>query len=376
MTIESIRKRINAIDKVLVQLITDRMACSDEIGRLKSDAAKPVRDRVREKEILDRVTAESGDLEVPLRIIFESIFAQSRQVQMDILGGQDTFGADIATTQTKTPFPSSASIAYRDSLYTRRAVQSLFADSRAMTFSSHEKIASAVDHGLCDFGLLPIEDNRTGAHEATYQHLRDNTAHIVRTIRLHLNYDLFAPDTLPLEKVRTLVADPLAITHTSKFLQRLENVEILPVDHPDQEVLKADPEEKTAYILPPKTQVPEGMISLRQSIVNRGDYVRFICIAPQAIIYPQTDRMSLLLSTDDTPGGLGEVLARFAALNINLTLLESRPTKVGMETFHRFFIDLEASIDDPMVQAILGQLHRDASVFRFLGSYKQIEVTM
>lgn len=377
MSIESIRSRINDIDKELVQLITDRMACSEEIGKLKTDSASPVRDRAREKEILDRVTAQSGELELPLRIIYEALFAQSRQVQMDLAGGSDSFGEDVAATRTELPFPSSAIVAYQDNDYAQRAAESLFEDCQGMLFQNGQKIADAVDQGLCDFGVLPIEDNRTGAYEETYQYLREHTTHIVRSVRLYLDYDLLAPDNLPLDKVRKVVGGYVSMVHCSKFLQKLRNVELVTVDRlvPEEIKLGAD-DGKTAYMVPPNTPIPEGFMTLRQSIGNRGDYLRYICIAPQPIIYPGADRMSLLLSTEDVPGGLGEILARFAAVNVNLSLLESRPTKVGTETFHRFFIDMESGIEDPMVQGVLGQLHRDASVFRFLGAYEQIEVNL
>lgn len=374
MKLDELRARINEYDKQILDLFKGRMSCVAEIGALKSSSGLPVRDRNRENEILSNIGANSGDLDVPARILFETLFAQSRQHQLDLLRGEDTYGYDMAATMTEQPFPDMATVAFHNDPYSRQVVNALFSKAHALTFKNESKITDAVNKGLCDFGLLHIEDNRAGADENTYDFLMNKTSHIVRSVRLNLTFDLIAPDRLPLDRVRHIVCDAVAEKHCSEFLNRLEGVQVEVLDDDAfKSCLSDSQQEKTAFIVPTNQNPRSDFITLRMQIGNRGDYMRFICIAPEAIIYPDADRLSLLLSTEDVPGGLGEVLARFAALGINLTLLESRPTMGGIETFHRFFIDLESDLRNPQVQSILGQLHRDCTFFRFLGAYQQIE---
>lgn len=374
MSLEELREQINAYDKQILDLFKGRMSCAAKIGALKSSTGLPVRDRDRENEILNNIGAQSGDLDVPARVLFETLFAQSRQYQLDLLRGEDNYGRDMAATMTEHPFPETATVAFHNDPYSRRVVQALFSKATAMTFKNENKITDAVNKGLCDFGLLRIEDNRAGADENTYDFLMYKTSHIVRSVRLQLNFDLVAPDRLPLDRVRRIVCDPVSVKHCTEFLNRLEGVQVEIMDHDEfKTCLSESQDDKTAFIVPSNQNPRSDFITLRMQIGNRGDYMRFICIAPEAVIYPGADRLSLLLSTEDVPGGLGEVLARFAALGINLTLLESRPAMVGVETFHRFFIDLETDLSNLQVQSILGQLHRDCTFFRFLGAYQQIE---
>ena len=102
-----------------------------------------------------------------------------------------------------------------------------------------------------------------------------------------------------------------------------------------------------------------------------SNYTRFICISKDLEIYPGANRISLMISLSHEPGSLYELLAKFAALGLNLTKLESRPV-VGKDFEFMFYFDFEASVLEPQVISLLSEISRTNDTFVFLGNYSEV----
>ena len=102
------------------------------------------------------------------------------------------------------------------------------------------------------------------------------------------------------------------------------------------------------------------------------NYTRFICISKNLEIYPDAGKFSLMMSLPHRPGSLNNIISKFAAIDVNLTKLESRPVP-GMDFEFRFTFDFEASPSDPAVRALLAELSQDPEIehFTFLGAYSE-----
>ncbi len=100
------------------------------------------------------------------------------------------------------------------------------------------------------------------------------------------------------------------------------------------------------------------------------NYTRFICIAKDLQIYPDANKISIMLSIPHRPGSLAEIISKFSAIDVNLTKIESRPIP-GMDFEFRFIFDFEASPSDPSVLSLLSELSQDPEIehFDFLGAY-------
>ena len=111
---------------------------------------------------------------------------------------------------------------------------------------------------------------------------------------------------------------------------------------------------------------------LSDSIQNTdGNFTRFICISKELEIYPGANRVSLMLSVPHRPGALYEVIAKFSALGVNLTKLESRPIP-GKDFEFLFYLDLEASVYSEELIRLFCELSRAPEGIVFLGSYSEI----
>jgi len=102
-----------------------------------------------------------------------------------------------------------------------------------------------------------------------------------------------------------------------------------------------------------------------------NNYTRFICITKDPVIYAGANRISLILAFENKPGALYEILSKLAALDINMTKLESCPV-AGSDFEFIFFIELDASVQDPSVLAMLEEMERCCASFHFLGNYAEV----
>ena len=100
---------------------------------------------------------------------------------------------------------------------------------------------------------------------------------------------------------------------------------------------------------------------------SENNYTRFFCVAKDPVIYAGANRISLILSFENKPGALYEILSKLAALDINMT----KPV-AGSDFEFVFFLELEASVQDPSVLAMLEEMERSCAEFVFLGNYAEV----
>ncbi|MBR2938247.1 MAG: ACT domain-containing protein, partial [Kiritimatiellae bacterium] len=116
-----------------------------------------------------------------------------------------------------------------------------------------------------------------------------------------------------------------------------------------------------------------GLTALAGKIQDAAyNYTRFICISKDLEVYPESNRISIMLSLPHRPGALAAIISKFAAVNVNLTKLESRPIP-GMDFEFSFIFDFEASPADAGVRSLLSELSQDPEIerFEFLGAYRE-----
>lgn len=375
--LNDIREEINTLDDELLTLIIKRLDLSKEVAAYKKANQLPITDRTREEWILDDITKEkSDDLIMPLRETYETLFRASRRRQSQLIDPDDSFIQEVLTTMTDTPFPKTGVVAISNDSYDVPVAQTLFEQPTLLNFSNAMKIVDAVNAGLCDYGILPIEDNRSGANINTYDLLLDRTCHIVRGMKLNLHYKLVAAPNVPFDKLKTIVVDYRAYNHCSTFLngvqcdivEKTANDIVKDITNPSDDFI--------AWIVPAHMPIIDAIRVLRSDVANTGDYVRYICLTKTPHIYPASDHFSLMLSIPDQAGGLNNILSPFAALGVNLTLLESRPIVDEKETRHRFFLDFTGNIHNTQLQLLINDLARTCLSFSLLGAYKHVELSL
>lgn len=378
--LKDIRKEINEIDEKMRELFVRRLAVSADVAEAKRAKGAPVLNPEREREILTRVAKEVGpETENEARLFFTTLFSISRGRQRSALQGAHPLISQIAEAVEKTPdqFPSLATVACpgTEGAYSQQATSRLFSFPTILYFRNFENVCGAVEKGMCDYGVLPIENSAVGSVPAIYDAMAQHKFKIVRAMRMRIRHVLLAKRGVKLSDVKEVTSHPHAIAQCSAFL----------LSHPEMRTVPASNTAAAAAELASSNRRDEAVIASRacaelygldvlaEDISNvASNYTRFICISKDLQIYPDANKMSLMMSLAHHPGALSGVLAKFASLGVNLSKLESRPVP-GSDFEFRFIFDIEASPRDPRVVKLLAGLASDPEIehFTFLGAYDE-----
>ena len=205
--------------------------------------------------------------------------------------------------------------------------------------------------------------------------MQKHSFYIVRTIKLKVDHALLAKHGAALGGIKRIKSHPHALAQCAGFLKSQPGVEALPA--PNTAVAAKELAEsgdmETAVIASRSCAELYGLDVLEDRIQDVSyNYTRFICISKSMEIYPGANKISLMLSLPHRPGALNSIISKFAAIDVNLTKLESRPVP-GMDFEFRFTFDFEAPPMDASVLSLISELSQDPSIehFTFLGAYAE-----
>ena len=379
MDLQDYRKTIDEIDSRLIRLITERMDVVSSIAEYKKKNSLPVLDSGREKEkLLSVLEATPDDLKEYTPLFFSLLFELSRSYQNRRNGNMSPLAEEIKRAVNNTPqlFPSNVSVACQGVLgaNSQIACDKLFRYPKTMFFSSFEAVFSAVDKGLCDYGVIPVENSSAGSVNSVYDLMMKHHFYIVRSIRLKVDHNLMAKPGVRLEDIRTVYSHEQALHQCSAFLSTLENVRLIPCENTAaaaKKVSESSLDDVAALASEPCAEY-YGLNCLASSVQNTdNNYTRFICISKKLEIYPGADRTSLMMILPHTQGSLYKTLSRFYALGINLNKLESRPLP-NKEFEFMFYFDLDTPVYSPALLQLMGELPTICDKHQYLGSYSEV----
>ena len=380
MNLEECRKKINLIDDQICDLFVERMKVSSDVAKAKIAAQKPVTDSSREREERLRMIKRAGDeLGDRAGVLFTTLFDLSRSYQRYLISGNGKLAAELeaaAKADIDTLFPSRAVVACQgvEGAYSQQACDRLFKQADIIYFRNFSGVFQAVEQGLCEYGILPIENSTSGSVNAIYDLMRSNKFYIVRSLSMPIRHHLLAKPGTKLEDVKEIVSHEQGILQCREFLNRHPGVKITIFDNTAMaaKMVAESNRSDLAAIASANCAQVYGLSDLTGDIQNSAaNRTRFICISRNMRIFPGADRISLMLSTAHRPGALYSLISKFATIGVNLTKLESRPIP-GREFEFMFYFDLEASPRSPEVIRLLDGLASGSDTFVFLGGYREI----
>lgn len=244
-----------------------------------------------------------------------------------------------------------------------------------VALSTQGEVLSATESGQVDLGFVPIENSIEGTVNATVDGLVFETELLIqREVVLDVHLNLLAPPGTSVADVRRVVSYPHASAQCRGFLARtLPGAEVVAANSTADAARQVGEEHPpaTAALAPALAAKLYGLEVVAEAVEDHhNNQTRFVAVAPEGIPAPTGhDRTSIVCFQDaDRPGSLHSILGQFAARNINLSKLESRPTKQALGDYC-FLIDLEGHVDDEVVADCLRDLHAQLAGVKFLGSY-------
>ena len=374
--LDQMRNDIDAIDSQIAELVRKRMETSLDIARYKKENNIPVLNSSREKEVLHKVSEQVGEpFDGYARFLFNTIFEASRSCQNNYWAKESDLALEIREALENTPklFPNKAVVACQGvpGAYSQAACEKLFEVPSIMYFISFEGVFNAVEKGLCRYGILPIENSSYGSVGAVYDLMQNYNFHIVKSLRLRVSHNLMAKAGTKLSDVREIFSHEQAIGQCGEFLKSRKDVKVTVCENTAlaAKMVAESDRNDVAAISSKECLDLYGLELLKNQIqVSDNTYTRFICISKKLEIYPGSNRISLILSLPHVPRSLYHTIAKFSALGINLTKLESRPIP-GSDFEFMFYFDLEASVYSQELINLLCELDNQPETFVFLGSY-------
>ena len=375
MELSDIRVKIDAVDDQLLDLFLLRMALSEEVAAYKNQHQLPILNKAREREILAKVTQRAGEKERYAYHLYSTLFELARSRQAELISAPTRVGK-AALCAGEDIFPQTGMVACQgvEGANSQVACDRLLPRGNIVYVKSFAAVAAAVESGLCKFGVLPIENSSNGSVRAVYQLLQEHDLSVVRSTRLCIRHELLALPGVKQEEITEIYSHEQAIGQCSRFLAGLSGVRVIPCGNTAlaaKQVAESGSRHAAAISSHPCAAL-YGLECVNGHIQDSdNNYTRFFCVAKEPAIYAGASRISLIIAFDNRPGALYELLSKVAALDINLTKLESCPV-AGSDFEFIFFLELEASVKDPSVLAMLEEMERSCAQFQFLGGYAEV----
>ena len=379
MDLKELRTEIDAIDDELVRLFTQRMDVAARIADYKKENGLPILVPAREREKLQDVSEKAGpEMANYTRVLYSMLFELSRSYQSK----QNTVTTELynsiynAIENTPKLFPQAPMVACQgvEGAYSQIACEKIFKSPFIMYFKNFEGVFTAIEQGLCQYGILPLENSTAGSVNKVYDLMIKHNFSIVRTFRLKVDHNLLVNPGTKLEDIKEIYSHEQAISQCAQFLHGLKSVKIIPVENTAvaSEMVSESGRKDIAALSSRNCAELYGLTCLAASIQDNGNnYTRFICISKNLEIYPGADKTSVMMVLPHRPGSLYKMLARLYTLGINVTKLESRPLPDRDFEF-MFYFDLETSIySDEFVQ-LMCELDSLCEEFKYLGSYSEV----
>ena len=379
MELSEYRARIDAIDEEIVRLFAERMEAAAGIAAYKREHNLPVLDQRREREKLLQIAEKTPEgLKDYAVSLYSLIFELSRSSQNRLLGTKSELAEQIETALRETPplFPGHAVVACQgvEGSYQQLACDRLFKLPNIFYFASFGAVFSAIEKGLCRYGVIPVENSTAGSVNAVYDLMMKHNFRIVRSVRLKIDHNLLVKPGTRWEDVKEIYSHEQAISQCAAFLQPHPGIRVVPCENTAVAAkMVADSSRRDIAALSSRECMRlYHLEALAQSVQDQGNnHTRFICISKELEIYPGADRTSLMLTLPHQPGSLYKLLSRFYALGININKLESRPMPERNFEF-MFYFDLETSVYSPEFRQLMAELPSVCDSFSYLGSYSEV----
>ena len=379
MDLKELREEIDKIDNQLVEAFVKRMEISAQIGDYKKQNGMPIFMPGREREKLQEVAKMAGpEMDHYTRVLYAMLFELSRSYQGKRNAAETALYRNISRAIENTPklFPQAPMVACQgvEGAYSQVACEKIFKSPMIMYFKSFDGVFNAIEQGLCEYGILPIENSTAGSVKKVYDLMIHHNFSIVRTFRMKVDHNLLANPGTAIADIKEVYSHEQAISQCSDFLKALPNAKIIPVENTAvaASMVAASGRKDVAALSSRNCEALYGLECLASSVQDKGNNrTRFICISKKLEVYPGADKTSIMMILPHKPGALYKVLARMYVLGINVIKLESRPIADSDFEF-MFYFDLETSVySDEFVQ-LMCELDDLCEEFKYLGSYTEV----
>lgn len=349
-----LRDKIDAIDKDIAQLISERAACAQDVATVKKATGETVTHYYRperEAQVLRKVMEVNNgplsneELARLFREIMSACLALEHPVRAAFLGPEGTF--------------------------TQQAVLKHFGHSAVcIPMSTIDDVFREVAAGSVEFGVVPVENSSEGVVNHTLDSFFDSDLKICGEVALRIHQNLMVSDVTKVDNITRIYSHSQSLAQCRKWLDaHYPMAERIAVNSNADAAKRIKGEWNAAAIA---GEMAADLYDLKihaEKIEDQPDNsTRFLIIGTQDVPISGDDKTSLIISMRNEPGALYDLLEPFRTHQVNLTNLETRPSKTGTWNY-TFYIDLKGHREDEPVKAAMLEVGKRASDIKVLGSY-------
>jgi chorismate mutase/prephenate dehydratase len=350
--LDRLRKNIDKLDDEILALLNRRSEIVIEVGNIKRTNKSRFYKPDRERQILERLTSRNKGpfpndaLKAIYREILSASVSLEEPLKVSCLGPLGTFTHLAALRH----FGSSSAFVPVDSI---------------------KKVFENVESGKAEYGVVPIENSNEGVVSYTLDMFMDSDLKVVAEIILNVSQNLISKQT-DRAKIKKIYSHPQALAQCRGWLEsNMPGVPTIEATSTAKAAALAAKEKDTAAISSELAARMYDLFVLEKNIEDSSNNVtRFLVISRDFPPKTGNDKTSIMFSIKDRPGSLYSILLPFKRAKINLTKIESRPSKRKAWEYI-FFVDMEGHIEDKKVRKAIESLKEGCLYLKILGSYPQ-----
>ncbi|MFQ5580528.1 MAG: prephenate dehydratase [Nitrospiria bacterium] len=348
------RQKIDEIDEKIIALLNDRARVVLEVGKIKRDKKAELYAPAREQAIYTRLTGlNQGPFpNEAVRNVYREIISASLALEGPLkvayLGPEATF--------------------------THMACTRRFGFSvNALPVESIKSVFDEVERGRANFGVVPIENSNEGVVNHTLDMFIESPLKIFGETLLEISHHLLSK-TGKLKDLKRVYSHPLAFAQCKVFIEtHLQGIEVIEVSSTAKAAEMAQQDPAAGAIASELAARLYHLGVIEKKIEDHvNNFTRFLVISPQTHLPTGRDKTSLLFSVQDKPGILYEIIRPFSKAKINLTNIESRPSKRKAWEYI-FYVDMEGHSEDRKIKKVIKVLRAGGVTLKVLGSYPSAE---
>jgi chorismate mutase / prephenate dehydratase len=350
---EALRAGIDEVDEKIVRLLDQRARLARRIGEIKQENGLEAYAPARERAVLDRVTSlGTGDFPMRgLQAVFREIISGSisleARLKVAYLGPESTFTHEAA-------------------------LRSFGASVELEPQTTVAEVFTRVERGEAEHGIVPVENSMEGAVTHTLDELMNSPLKICGEVYLPVSQNLISSEAA-LDRITLVCSHPMALAQASSWLRReLPWASLEDVDSTAEAARRAAEESGVAAVGSVLAAGAHGLNVLARNIQDaRANTTRFIVLGREWAAKTGRDKTSVVFSVKDRPGVLKDALSAFAEEGINLTRIESRPSRKRAWTYV-FFADFLGHPEEDRVKRALEALEEHCPYVGLIGAYPEV----
>lgn len=353
-TLDGLRGRIDRLDQQIADLISERASCAQEIATVKQASGgkttsfyRPEREAQVLRAVMERNQGPLHNEEIArlFREIMSACLALEQPTTVAFLGPAGTF--------------------------TQQAVIKHFGHSAVLSpMGAIDEVFREVEAGAAHYGVVPVENSTEGVVAHTLDNFVDSNIQICGEVVLRIHQNLLVADMTNTDNISRIYSHSQSLAQCRKWLDaNYPNAERIPVSSNAEAAKRVKGEWHSAAIASATAAELYGLRIQTEKIEDRPDNsTRFLIIGMQEVPPSGVDKTSVVVSLHNQPGALYHLLEPFQRFHVDLTRLESRPSRTARWSY-LFFMDFKGHREESNIQQVLAEVRKKSAELKILGSY-------